>query len=138
MTDYIQWMNEQLGNAPFMKNYGFVIEEARLDYARLSAPVTDAVRNNYGVVHGGVLMTMADNAAGVAAFTGGQHFVTQNSSFQFLSNIDTGPIFAEATVLHRGRTVASVRVEITDQTGKLLCEGLLSMFVVQKKFEPVR
>ncbi len=79
-------------------------------------------------------MTLCDMTAAFAAYTDGRCYVTQNASLQFLGTPHSKGVIAEGTVLHRGKTVTSVRVEVLDESGKLLCEGLFSMYAVQKQF----
>ena len=137
MTQQEELLHLYTDNAPYMTDYQLSIVSAEPGRVRLSAPVRKEICNNFGIVHGGVLMSIADTAAGLAVFTREQSYVTQNSSFQFLRSARKGKIFAESTVLHRGKTIAAVRVELTDEDGCLLAEGLFSMFAVNTPFEPI-
>ena len=105
-------------------------EMAEENSSRVYAEVREESRNPYGYVHGGLLMTMADCAAGMAARGDGRKYVTQNISIHFIANIKEGGLTADAQVIHRGRTVTLVRVEIKAETGKLLAEASVSMFCV--------
>ncbi len=138
MTQLEEQIHLYTDNAPYMTDYQMTLVSAEPGKIRLSAPVRKEICNNFGIVHGGVYMSIADTAAGLAAFTLGQSYVTQNSSFQFLRSARSGSIFAEGTVLHSGKTVASVRVEITDEDGNLLVESLFSMFAVRLPFQPMQ
>lgn len=137
MTELEKQLNDYVGRAHFMKDYCLSLVSAEKGHVRLSAPVSQRILNNFGVVHGGFYMSISDTAAGLAALTDGRHYVSQNASYQFLGNVTEGTVFLEATVLHCGKTVVSVRTEVFDASGKLLCEGLFSMFAVQKEFLPV-
>lgn len=86
--------------------------------------------NMKGFAHGGLIMTLADCAAGLAARCDGRDYVTQNMNVNFISNIKEGTICARGTVIHRGRTVVSVRVAITDEKGKLLADATANMFCI--------
>lgn len=86
--------------------------------------------NPMGVVHGGALYSLADNAAGYAAHADGRHHVTQTSSFHFLRNQRTGSIFATGKVVHRGHTTSLIAVEITGDDGTLLATGEFTFFCI--------
>lgn len=89
--------------------------------------------NPYGIVHGGALYTLADDAAGVAAHSDGRLYVTQHGDLHFLDNRAHGVIRAEGRVRHRGRSTVLVEVNITDEAGLLLAAGKFSYFCVDAK-----
>ena len=88
--------------------------------------------NPYGMVHGGALYTMADDAAGSAAHTDGRHYVTQNGSLHFLKNQGSGTIRAEGRVRRRGKATCLVEVDITNESGELLATGQFSYFCIDQ------
>ncbi|WP_295580195.1 PaaI family thioesterase [uncultured Oscillibacter sp.] len=100
------------------------------DYAVCKLDIRPESLNPFGMVHGGALCTLADNAAGVAAHTDGRLYVTQSSTFNFLKNQGSGTIYATARVRHRGRSTALVSVEITGENDKLLAVSEFTMFCV--------
>lgn len=85
-----------------------------------------------GFVHGGLMMSMADSAAGVAARSDGRDYVTQNMNMSFLSNCTEGTLRATARVIHRGFRVTVVQVEVTAE-GRLLAQGTCNMYCVSSK-----
>lgn len=89
--------------------------------------------NPYGMVHGGALYTLADDAAGTAAHTDGRHYVTQSGQLYFLNNRAKGVIRAVGTVRHRGRSTALAVVDITAEDGTLLATGEFSYFCVDRR-----
>ena len=70
-------------------------EQAELeqDYAVCKLDIRPESLNPFGMVHGGALCTLADNAAGMAAHTDGRLYVTQSSTFQFVKNQGSGTMF---------------------------------------------
>ena len=101
----------------------FELEQASLDYAVYKLEIRPESRNSYGMVHGGALYSMADNAAGTAAHSDGRHYVTQTGSLNFLDNRPSGIIRAAARVVRRGDSTVFVNVEITGEDGGLLATG---------------
>ena len=86
----------------------------------------------YGLLHGGAIYTLADNATGAAACSDGRYYVTQTSSLHFLRNVAEGTVYATATIRHRGRATCLTSVDITTETGKLLATGEFTFFCVDK------
>ena len=60
------------------------------DHAIFKLEIRPESKNPYGIVHGGAIYTMADNATGYAAHTDGRSYVTQGSSMHFLRNQSEG------------------------------------------------
>ena len=98
------------------------------DHAIFKLEIRPESKNPYGIVHGGAIYTMADNATGYAAHTDGRSYVTQGSSMHFLRNQSEGVVRADAKVRHRGRTTCLVNVDILGDGGKLLATGEFTYF----------
>jgi uncharacterized protein (TIGR00369 family) len=86
-------------------------------------PVTDAIRQPYGVVHGGAYSVVAEGlcsyATGVAVVGEGMVAMGQANQATFIRPVSDGVIHADATVRHRGRTTWIWDCEFTDDQGKL-------------------
>jgi len=114
--------------------YNFMeLELAERDRAVYRLEIRRESRNPYGMVHGGALYTLADDAAGTAAHGDGGHYVTQHGDLYFLDNRSRGMIRAEGRVRRRGRSTVLVDVDITDEAGTLLATGQFSYFRVDEK-----
>ena len=116
----------------FMKHNYIEIESVEQDHAVIRLDVRPESKNPYGMVHGGAIYTMADNATGTAVHTDGRHYVTQTSALHFLRNQSGGVVRAEAWVRHRGRSTSLVNVDITGEDGRLLATGEFTFFCVDK------
>lgn len=115
-------------NNPFMAYNHIEICSADPEVSVVKVQLRPESTNLYGKVHGGLLYAMADCVAGVAARANGEDFVTQSAHINFLRNTDCGTVYAKATQISRGRTLAVFQIEITDKTGKLLSAGTVDMF----------
>jgi uncharacterized protein (TIGR00369 family) len=76
-----------------------------------------------GVLHGGILMALADSAGGVLAFLNlppGARTATIESKTNFFGAVREGAVRAHARPLHRGRTTIVVETDLLDSTGRLL------------------
>ena len=123
----------QLGANAFTAHNFIRLESAEPDCVAYCLEIRPESRNPFGMVHGGALYTLADDAAGGAAHSDGRHYVTQHGDLHFLDNRAHGTIRAMGRVRHRGRTTVLVDVEITDGAGALLATGAFSYFCVDRK-----
>lgn len=123
----------RLGSNAFT-DYNFIrLESVEPDRAVYALEIRPESRNPYGMVHGGALYTMADDAAGAAAHSDGRHYVTQSGNLHFLDNRAHGIVRAAGMVRHRGRSTVLVDVDVTDEAGALLATGEFSYFCVDAK-----
>ena len=116
----------------FSQYNGYELESVELDRAVYRLEVRPESLNPYGMVHGGALYTMADDAAGSAAHSDGRYYVTQSGELHFLRNQPKGVLRAVGVVRHRGRSTVLVQVDITNEDGTLLATGEFSLFCVNK------
>ena len=123
----------KLGANAFTDHNFIRLESAEADCAVYRLDIRPESRNPFGMVHGGALYTLADDAAGGAAHSDGRHYVTQHGDLHFLDNRAHGTIRAAGRVRHRGRSTVLVDVEITDENGSLLATGAFSYFCVDRK-----
>ena len=117
---------------PFIRHNGIEVVSIEPDHAVLQLTIRPESRNLYGLVHGGAIYAMADNAAGSAASTDGRSYVTQASNMHFLRNQAEGTVRAEARVRHRGRSTVLIAVDILGEDGRLLATGEFSFFCVDR------
>jgi 1,4-dihydroxy-2-naphthoyl-CoA hydrolase len=86
-------------------------------------PVTDEVRQPYGLVHGGAILTLAESLTSFGTWTAvkddGQLALGQEINASLMRPITEGYVNGTATVRRRGRTAWIWEVEITDDDGRL-------------------
>ncbi len=88
----------------------------------------------YGIVHGGVYCAVAEQVASVAGavWLGGEgKVVGVNNSTDFLRAVTEGTLTAVGTPVHRGRSQQLWRVEITDDSGRLVAVGQVRLANLQ-------
>jgi 1,4-dihydroxy-2-naphthoyl-CoA hydrolase len=110
---------------PFAGELGLVLDEASAD--RVAGRLTWAPRlcTSGGVLHGGVLMSVADSIGALVAFLGlaeGQTTATITSTTQMFRPVTGGEVRAVAVPLHRGRTTVTVQTSLTSENGKLVAQ----------------
>jgi uncharacterized protein (TIGR00369 family) len=86
----------------------------------------------YGVVHGGILASLADTAAGFACYASlpkGTRLATIEMKINYLEPVEKGTILAEARVLRIGRTTAVAECDVRDTAGLLVAKALLTFSI---------
>jgi 1,4-dihydroxy-2-naphthoyl-CoA hydrolase len=86
-----------------------------------------------GALHGGALMSLADNLGGVCAYLNlpaGAGTATISSSTNFLRGVREGNVTATARPLRVGRTVIVVQTELRDEAGRLVTQTTQAQAVI--------
>jgi uncharacterized protein (TIGR00369 family) len=86
-----------------------------------------------GALHGGALMSLADNLGGVCAYLNlpaGAGTATISSSTNFLRGVREGVITATARPLRVGRTVIVIVTEVRDDSGRLVTQTTQAQAVI--------
>ena len=114
---------------PIARLMSFAGASAEEGKATFTSEPGEYMYNPIGVVHGGYAMTLLDSAMGCAIQTllaRGERYTTLETHVNFVRpvTLETGPVRCEATVLHRGRRVATAEGRlIAERTGKTLAHG---------------
>ncbi|MBA4418513.1 MAG: hypothetical protein C0392_11495 [Syntrophus sp. (in: bacteria)] len=87
--------------------------------------------NLFGNVHGGILFAFADHTGGACGNTLGKKAVLVESSIHYMKGAsgEGKPIFAEAALTHRGKTIGRVDVSIFDEEGNLVAMSHQIFFI---------
>jgi uncharacterized protein (TIGR00369 family) len=86
-----------------------------------------------GALHGGVLMSLADNLGGVCAYLNlppGAGTATISSSTNFMRGVREGHVIATARPLRVGRTVVVVQTDVRDDDGRLAVQTTQAQAVI--------
>lgn len=86
------------------------------------------LQNSDAILHGGATAALIDIAMGAAAHTlesADTQIVTQGMNITFLGPVPGGamPIRASARVVHRGRNISHVSVDVRDRDDRLVARG---------------
>ena len=108
---------------PFAKLVGVKITGISPERVTAELLVRDDLTNGNGILHGGAVMTLADNLGGMATMANlpdGVHTSTVESKTNFFAGMPVGEtVHAECIPLHRGRTTMVWQTRITRADGKL-------------------
>jgi uncharacterized protein (TIGR00369 family) len=112
-----------LPRSPFDDLYGLELLEVTDELVRARVVVRDDLKQPFGLVHGGVLTSIAEALASVgtaaAVVAQGMAAMGLSNSTSFLRPVTGGTINARALPRHRGRTTWIWDVEISDDAGRL-------------------
>ncbi len=107
----------------------FYIEERSKEFVKSRMPVSQGVKNPFGVVQAGAMLWLADVTASVLTLENseisedGKGFpLAVNLHSSFVSNQRDGDIFAESRFVRSGRKIIVVRTQVTGDDNKLLAE----------------
>ena len=107
---------------------GLVLEEVRVDYARMRLPYRPELLQPAGVVHGGALATLVDTVvvpAIASAFTEPRRMVTVDMHLQYFDAVMGEDAIAEGWIEKRGRSLVFCRAEIRTASGTLAAAASL-------------
>jgi acyl-CoA thioesterase len=103
------------------KLLGIEISEISKGMVRGTLKLRKKHMNPSGGAHGGILFTFADHVGGACSKTMGKWTILVESSIQYLKGPSIGDtVFAEARLVHAGRRIGRVDVQIVDKNQDLL------------------
>lgn len=126
----------------FVNFIGGRLEDWREGYVRLGITVEERHTNPHGVMHGGVITTLMDEAVGgvIASVRGMDEMwkaphASVDMNVSFLSNARAGDeITVDATVLKLGRSVAFGEAEARRKRGEVvIAKGRFTFAIIQNE-----
>jgi uncharacterized protein (TIGR00369 family) len=115
-------LRETFEAVPFAQLLGLELGKLERGAATIHLQLRDELLRNNGLLHGGVIASLADTAAAFAVNTmleEGQITVTVDLTLQYLRPLTKGRVTAHAQVLRAGRRIANVQVNVHDEAGAL-------------------
>lgn len=121
--ELLRKINER-NEGTLMQTLGIEFVDVGEDYLEAKMPVTPAVHQPDGVLHGGATAALAETVGSSAAAV----FCRQESqmlrgieiSANHVRGVRSGHVTARATALHKGRTMQVWDIEIKNDEGKLV------------------
>ena len=118
-------LDQLIGLMPFAAKLGITLESAEPEQVVGRMAWAQDLCTTGGVLHGGVLMSMADSLGGLCAFLNlpeGASTATISSSANFLRAVRGGHLTGTAHPVHTGRSVIVVQTELRDDEGRLAAQ----------------
>jgi uncharacterized protein (TIGR00369 family) len=127
-----------VGNVGVHAQLGIEAVELSKDRVVLSLPIGSKVHQPYGILHGGVSALLAESAASIGAalnVASDKAVVGIELNASHLRSAVSGTLIATATPVRIGRTIHVWRIELTDESGRGICEARCSMAVIDRPAE---
>lgn len=120
---------------PMARTLGMSLVEVTEGRAVFAVEPAEWHYNPMGVVHGGLAATVLDSALGCSVqstLPAGTGYTTVELKVNMVRAItDTsGPLRAEATIVHRGRRMATAEGRLTDADGRLYAHGSTTCMIL--------
>jgi uncharacterized protein (TIGR00369 family) len=116
-------IRELEGAAPFARTLGMELLQADRDLVRARLKWRPELCTAGGAMHGGALMALADNCAGLCAMlnlpAGARSTATITASTNLMRSVRAGEVTATTRPLHTGRTMMVLETEIRREDGAL-------------------
>ncbi|MFC1968956.1 PaaI family thioesterase [Chloroflexota bacterium] len=123
----------KMNEAPYFRLLGMEVVELGEGYARLVTPLDEKLNSGLGVLHGGVLSSLADSAVAMALRTmieSEEKPITVEMNINYLGLVQGDQAIAEARIISRGCTIAVGDVDITDKSGRLIAKSRATYMIV--------
>ena len=125
----------EIPRPPIAWSLDFTLAEVEEGRAVFTLTPSEFHYNPIGVVHGGVAATLLDSAMGCAVHSllpAGTGYTTLELKVNLLRAMtrDTGPVRAEATVLHAGSRTALAEAKLVDERGRLLAHATSTCLIL--------
>ena len=114
----IEEAREHFKKDKFASSAGMQIDDMTENTSSCSMLLTEAHKNAYGGVMGGVIFTLADFAFAVVANQIHNLSVASQVSINYLSAPKGEKLIAKAKSIKEGRTTTIITVEVYDDTGR--------------------
>ena len=125
-------IRERVASSSFHASIGITVERVRPGEVDLRLEAGPDHVNLIGTVHGGVLATLVDTAAGLAvrsAIPAGSRHVSVNLDVQYLEPAETGTLLATGRVVRMGRRIAFAAADVTDAGGATVARAQVTIAV---------
>ena len=124
------------GQPPYARHLGIRVVSASPEEVVAEMPVTAELINRNGVLHGGALMSLADNTGGTATFlhlAEDEFTTTSESRTYFFRSIGAGETArAVARLILNGRTMKVWQTSIYRDDGKLAAQVSQTQVILKK------
>ena len=114
-----------VGLMPFAQHLGLVVDEAGPDRVIARLAWAPHLCTTGGIMHGGVLMSLADTVGALVTFLGlpaGATTATITSTSQMFRPVSGGTVRAVAVPVHRGRTTVTAQTQLYDSEQRLVAQ----------------
>jgi len=110
--------------------------EITKDYIVASMPVTDNVKQPFGILHGGASVVLAESIGSIASnlIIDPEKLVAVGLDINanHIRKVTKGTLYAKCTPLHIGHTTHVWDIKISDDKDRLICISRLTTSIIKK------
>ena len=121
---------------PLAATLGMRVEAYAPDQVAMSLDWAPSLCTANGILHGGVIMALADSAGAACAMLNlpgdAAGTATIESKTNFVGAVRAGTVSAKSTALHRGGTTIVVETDVRDSDGKLVAKVTQTQLVLRR------
>lgn len=119
--------------SPYARFMGMRVLDLGPGYARVAMTLREEHLNFAGYIHGGVLMSLADQAFGCATNPVDALYVATQFNIHFLAAASVGDtLIAEARVVHAGRSSGVTEMRVQDASDRLIALATGAVMAVHR------
>lgn len=118
-------LEELVALMPFAQRLGVVLDEASADRVVARLDWAPDLCTTAGLMHGGVLMSLADSVGALVTYLGlpeGATTATITSTSQLFRPVTSGTVRAVAVPLNRGRTTVTAQTSLFNSNDRLVAQ----------------
>lgn len=126
-------VDDLLAMMPYALTLGIELEEVTPSLTTGSLAWAPERCTAGGILHGGVIMSLADTVGAVCAFLNlpdGASTATIDSTTRLYRPLRSGTLHGSARPTHVGRTVVVVATDLTDERGRLVAQTSQAQAVI--------
>lgn len=117
-------LKAQADNEPIASFLNMKLTELSPGYARVTMKMLPQYQNFNGLIYGGIIMSVADQAFAYASNSVAPGSVASQFNLHFVAGAKVGDeLTAECRVVKSGRKVGVSEMTVTNQNGKLLAKA---------------
>jgi uncharacterized protein (TIGR00369 family) len=128
-------LRARLDANPFIQFVGIQAPQLGKGYARFVLPMKHDLENSIGLLQGGMIAALADEAVAFALYSlvkEGETINTVEMKINFLGAVKEGEVEAEARIAKRGRTI-SLGEAVVRQGERLVAKAMCTYIHLAKK-----
>ena len=139
--DYKTKVKDSFDRQPFMKFLGAILSVVEPGYCEIHLNFKKELTQQHGYFHAGVIGTLADNAAGYAAFSlmeVSSSVLTVEFKLNLISPGDGDKLISKAHVLKNGKTLTVCRCDlyvVKGKTEKLCAEAQMTLIELKNRID---
>jgi uncharacterized protein (TIGR00369 family) len=114
---------------PYAHFLGMTLGEIKRGEAHIHLRIRDELKQNRGVVHGGVIASLLDTAtafAVVSLLEPGERVTTTDLTIHYLRPVTGGELAAVARIIRSGRRLSVLSAEVFDHEKSLIATAVTS------------